>query len=176
MLIFTYIHTVKIVYLLSLLLIVSSCSLNADQEAALNKSTTAYIDARNQGILITYTAMTHPNAIAYYKDRGDEDFMNHFELSSGENSLFLQDGNIWQTESKDKNIHVKYEFIGIDEFDFEARPRKVVIYALSSDDGVSWHFLDEFDYYLDDIIASKDRLIKTPPVRRRRGLLRRRRR
>lgn len=157
----------KKLYLFGLLLFIGSCSLNSDQEASLNNAMSSYIDARNDGNLIAYTALTHPNVIAYYKDRGDDSFMNRFDLNEGENSLFLQDGNIRETESSGDNIHVKYEFVGINEMSLETKPERVGIIAISSDDGKSWHFLDEYDYWNDDIIKPNDRLITTRPKRKR---------
>ena len=73
---FTYIHTVKYFYFFILLFIIGSCSLNATQESALNQSKNEYIGAINEGIIISYVAYTHPNAVRYYKDHGDEVFLN----------------------------------------------------------------------------------------------------
>ena len=160
MFIFTYIHPVKHFYLFVLLFFIGSCSLNATQEAALNHAKIEYIGARNEGVIITYVAFTHPNVVGYYKDLGDNKFIERFDLNSGVGSLFLQDGSIKETDWDGDNIHVKYEFLGVLETEFRLEGTQVFIYALSADDGKTWHFLEQKDYYNDKIIKAKDRLIQ----------------
>ncbi|MFT6921608.1 MAG: hypothetical protein ACJA1C_000605 [Crocinitomicaceae bacterium] len=157
---FTYIHTVKHFYFFILLFIIGSCSLNAAQESALNQSKNEYIGARNEGVIISYVAYTHPNVVGFYKDLGDEAFIERFDLHVGVGSLFLQDGSIKETNWDGDNIQVKYEFMGILETEFRYEGDPVFIYALSADDGKSWHFLEEKDYFNSKIIKPKDRLIK----------------
>lgn len=158
---FSYIHTVKNLYILSLLLLITSCTLNSEQEASLSKATKEYIDSRNEGILITYAAYTHPNVLKFYLDQGHDAFKKRFKRTTGENTTNLRNGNIRYTEVSGKNIHVKYDYVGMNNFSYRGRrARKVSIYALSSDDGKSWHFIDGTDYWNDKIISSKNRLIK----------------
>jgi hypothetical protein len=104
--------------------------------------------------------MTHPNAVSHYKSKGDEAFKTRFDLKEGENSIFLQDGNIREIESKDNQIHVQYEFLGIDEDSYELVSKKIKIYAVSVDNGGTWKFIDHKDYINTEIINSSDRLIK----------------
>jgi Tfp pilus assembly protein PilP len=152
---------VKHLYILSLLFLIASCSLNSDQEAALSMATKEYIEARNEAILVTYTAYTHPNALKYYLDRGHDAFKNKFRVTTGENAVELRNGNIRHTEVKGNEIQVQYNYAGVNEFSLRRRRgRKISIFALSSDNGKSWHFLDKNDYWNDAIIAPEDRLIK----------------
>lgn len=153
---------VKHLYILSLLFLIASCSLNSDQEAALSKATKEYIESRNEAVLVTYTAYTHPNALKYYLDRGHDAFKNKFELATGEYSVILRNGNIRYTEVQGDEIQVQYNYAGVNEFSTRRRRRgrKISIYALSSDNGKSWHFLDRADYWNDKIIAPENRLIK----------------
>lgn len=143
-----------------LLLLITACSLNAEQEASLHKSKTQYINGYNEGEVATYVAFTHPNAVAYYKNLGDSLFKEKYNLSVEMNRPFLQDGTIRKIESRGNEIHVKYEFlsIGIEDY-FGDNPMKKIIYAISVDDGQSWFFVDEEDYFNEKIISKKDRLI-----------------
>ena len=76
-----------------LLLIISACSLTGNQEQALNRAVTSYVDARNDAVLLSYVAFTHPNVVAYYKDKGDSLFLNKFNLNEEHNWMYIQDGN-----------------------------------------------------------------------------------
>jgi len=141
-----------------LLILLGSCALNGDQESTLNNAVTSYIDARNNGILMSYVAFTHPNTVAYYKNQGDSLFVAKFDLASEENSVYLQDGNIKEIQSAGNVIHVKYAFLGIDEDDNQSAG-EITIYAISNDDGASWYFMDASDYENEKILKSSDRLI-----------------
>lgn len=141
-----------------LLLSLSACALNADQEAALNHATISYINARNEGVATAVVAYTYPPAVAYYTAMGDSVFHQKFDLSNLDEIPFLQDGNIQNIESKEQEIHVKYEYLSVNPFDYHAD--KVHIYALSSNDGVTWFYMDETDYTNEEILPKNKRLIK----------------
>lgn len=141
-----------------LLLVLCSCSLNADQEAALHQATISYINARNEGVTTAVVAYTYPPAVAYYTAKGDSVFKERFDLSKLEEEPYLQDGNIDEIKKKDGEIHIKYSYLSIDPYEYEAD--KVFIYALSSNDGESWFYLDERDYKNKEILPSSKRLIK----------------
>lgn len=160
MFIFPYIHTVKHFYLFLLLFIIGSCSLNATQESALNQSKNEYVGARNEGVIISYVAYTHPNVVGYYKELGDKAFIDKFDLKVGVGALYLQDGSIKETNWDGDKIQVKYDFLGVFETQYRLERNLVSIYALSADDGKTWHFLEQEDYFNDKIIKPKDRLIK----------------
>lgn len=150
----------KVLYLFALLLALGACTLNSDQEQALNRSLKEYIDARNGGFLVVYTGFTHPNALDYYLEQGDEEFKERFDLTPNPKSFYLQDGTVRETEWDGDNIHVRYEFVGVNEYDLSLRSKIFSIYAISIDDGASWHFIDKIDYMNDKIISPKYRLIK----------------
>jgi len=143
-----------------LLLILGSCSLTGEQEQALNSAVTSYVDVRNDAILLSFVALTHPNVVAYYKDLGDSLFLNKFNLNEEHNWMYIQDGNQKLIEKSSNNIHVKYSFIASNEFAFDNGAKEIFIYAVSNDSGVNWFFVDEVDYTNNDIIPEKDRLIK----------------
>ena len=140
-----------------LLLLASSCSLNATQEASLNNAKTSFINSKNNGTVMSYVAFTLPDVVAYYKDQGDSIFQQRFDLSSLETKNFLTNGNIRIVEQKSPLIHVKYEFTKVDFED--VNQSKVYIYALSDNDGKSWFFAEEKDYKNDAILPASKRLI-----------------
>ena len=150
-----YFHRVKYFYCI-LIFLLGSCALSGDQESTLNSAVNSFVDARNNGVLLSYVAYTHPNAVAYYKDQGDSLFVEKFDLSSEENSMYLQDGNIREIKSEGSVIHVKYDFLGIiDEYDKQSGV-EVTIYAISNDDGVTWFFMDASDYENVKIVKKED--------------------
>jgi hypothetical protein len=143
-----------------LLILATSCSLNADQEASLNDAMVSYVNSKNNGVVMSYVAFTHPNAVAYYKEKGDSVFTAKFDLSNSEYEPFLQDGNIKEIESDGNRITVKYNFLNITGDFFEESAEDFVLYAISEDAGLTWFFIEEADYFNNDIISSEDRMIK----------------
>lgn len=146
-------------YILILLLILTSCSLNADQEASLHQAMVSYVNSRNNGAVMSYVGYTHPNVVAYYKEQGDSLFQTHFDVSNEEKRPFFQDGIIQQIESEGENIHVKYEFQKFEYVEFNEEVKKVVIFAITENDGKAWFFAEEQEYYNDKIILKNKRLI-----------------
>lgn len=124
----------------------------------MHQATISYINARNEGIATAVVAYTYPPAVAFYTAKGDSVFKERFDLSNLEEEPYLQDGNIEEIEKKDGVIHVKYSYLSIDPFDYASN--KIFIYALSSNDGESWFYLDEDDYRNKEILPSSKRLIK----------------
>ena len=143
-----------------LLLILGACALNADQEASLNNAMVSFVNSKNNGAVMSYVAFTHPNAVAFYKEKGDSIFKARFDLSNAENDAFLQDGNIREIQHDKSKIHVKYSFLSVESDIYENKATEVIIFAISEDKGNSWFFIDERDYTNNDIIESTNRLIK----------------
>lgn len=137
----------------------SSCALNADQESSLHTAMVSYINSRNNGAVMSYVGYTHPNAVAFYKNSGNEAFKSNFDLSNDEERPFFQDGIIKTIESKGNTIHVKYEFQKIENEDYIVDIANIIVIAISEDDGQTWFFVDEKDYLNDKIIPKKERLI-----------------
>ncbi len=143
---------------LALSLIVSSCSLNATQEASLNNAKTSFINSKNNGTVMSYVAFTLPEVVSYYKNQSDSIFQQRFDLSSKETTDFLSNGNIRVVEESSSLIHVKYEFTNVNFEDVSQE--KVIVFALSDNAGKSWFFAEENDYFNDDILPDSKRLIK----------------
>lgn len=146
--------------LLLITLLFSACSLNGRQEKALNKAVAKYTESHNEEQLISYISYIHPNAVAYYLEKGDSVFKERYTLVNKNGiSPFLQDGNIREIESDGNRIHVRYQFLKIVDGLYDIKGDEVYIYAVSEDDGKSWYFIDEVDYLNDAIIKPADRLI-----------------
>lgn len=157
MVVFSIFQTVKWIPIF-LLLLVASCSMNAEQEQSLNQATSLYLDAHNNGYVMSYVAMIYPDAVKYYKSKGDNYFKSKFELISEENkSSILQDGILKEIRSKDENIQVHYNFIEVDNLTSSRKNRSII--AISEDNGKSWFFLDKEDYLNNDIVDKENRLI-----------------
>ena len=105
---------------------------------------------------MSYVAYTLPEAVAYYKSKGDSVFQKRFDLSKEQLSEFIQDGNISKVVNESPIIHVKFNFISNNITDGESE----VIYAISENDGSSWFFAEEVDYKNDKIISEMKQLIK----------------
>tara|TARA_R110002072_G_scaffold282761_1_gene445821 strand:- start:48612 stop:49070 length:459 start_codon:yes stop_codon:yes gene_type:complete len=150
----------KLTYLLVICvtLALASCSLNAEQEVSLNAAKTSFINSKNNGSVMSYVAFTLPEIVSYYKKKGDSIFQQRFDLSGDEYSQFLTNGNIREVTKSSPDIQVKYEFTNVNVEEIESS--KVVVFALSNNEGSSWFFAEEKDYYNDAILTKEKRLIK----------------
>lgn len=146
--------------LLLIPLLVAACTLNADQEASLNNAMFAYINSRNNGVVMSYVAYTHPNVVDYYKTLGDSNFTKKFDLLQNETPYKLNDGNIVEMKSEAKIIHVQYSFTSIIPENNKIVNNDFIILAISDDNGSSWYFMEEDDYLNDQILDPSHRLIK----------------
>ncbi len=132
--------------------------MNATQEASLNLAKTSFINAKNNGSVMSYVAFTLPEAVAYYKNQSDSAFQQRFDLSQGNYNSFIQDGNIREIRKDKGMIQVKFEFLEVNME--EVSKDKITIYALSDNDGKSWFFLEEMDYLNEEILPGNKRLIE----------------
>ena len=139
-------------------LLLSSCSLSSSQEVALNTAKTSYINSKNNGTVMSYVAFTLPEVVAFYKNQSDSIFQERFDLSSDEFSDFLTNGNIREIVKNSPEIHVKYEFTNVNVEDVASS--KVIVFALSKNDGITWFFAEKNDYFNDEILSPEKRLIK----------------
>ncbi len=116
----------------------------------------------NDGRTLQYISEVHPSAVKYYKAKGDRFFKEHFMLvDSSEvfNPDYYQDPIIKTIESKGEQLQVRYEVLKIETIDGYPESMPYNLFALSDDNGKSWYFLDEGDYFNNDIIPVKERLI-----------------
>lgn len=160
---FDYFQRVKKIVFFLLILVLAGCSLNAEQEASLNRAIHRHLSAMNEGRMLQFVSEVHPAAVRYYKEKGDDVFKTHFSLSDSTdiyNADYYQDPLIEEIESDGDRIQVRYKVLRIDVDDFNPESEDVEIFALSEDNGVSWIFLHDQDYFIDEIFPPKQRLIK----------------
>jgi len=148
--------TVFVTLLLSLVLF--ACSLNGQQEAALNSARIAYVDARNNNKVSLLIKLTYADAVRFYQNQGDSVFKERFRPEN--NLIYLQNGSLKEVETSGGAIHVKFEFESIREEDLDIVMEPMNLYAISSDDGVHWKFLDENEYQNPEILPKNKKLIK----------------
>jgi hypothetical protein len=150
----------KIYFIGLLFLLVSACTLSANQEASLQKAMSSYLAAHNNGAVMAFVGFTHPNVVGFYQEKGDSVFRERFELFDAENGGdFLQDGTIKKIETIGNSIHVQYIFESYQVRGLDERFSELSIIAISSDDGKTWFFADQQDYVNDSIFNPKERLI-----------------
>lgn len=144
------------------LLALASCSLNAEQEASLNRAVNKHIGALNDGRLVQFIAETYPPAVKYYKSKGDAAFKEKFTLvdsiSVYETAVY-QDPTILNVGKSELNIHVEYTVLCVTMKDLAPHSEERKLFALSSDGGKQWYFLHDEDYFNSAILPKNDRLI-----------------
>jgi hypothetical protein len=148
----------KIVFFAFALLILSACTLSADQEQKLNQAVSAYLHARNDCQIVNYVAFTHPSLVAKFKEEGDSVFQTKFDCTM--DSLLLEDPTIRTVEKEGNDIQVLFDITAFDEYTYQQTKEKQQLVAISSDQGKSWFFID-YGYYVDKtLLPSIKRLIK----------------
>lgn len=156
----SYFQIVKTKYFyfsLLLLFVISGCSLNGKQEASLNSAKLAYIDARNRNNVALLVKLTYADAVRYYQKQGDEAFKERFRPEN--NQSFFRNGIMKEVVSDGNRIHVQFEFEKITEDLTTRELDHVKVYAISTDNGAHWKFLDGVEYNNPKIIPSNKKLI-----------------
>ncbi|MCR9172790.1 MAG: hypothetical protein NXI10_09875 [bacterium] len=149
--------TKHLLFTLLLFGVLSACSLNGKQEAALNSAKLAYIEARNNNNVSLLIKLTYADAIRYYESKGDEVFKERFRPEN--NQAFYRNGTLKEVASKGNVIHVQYEFEKITEDPTTIELKRVKLYAISMDDGKHWKFLDGIEYDNPKIVPKNKKLI-----------------
>lgn len=160
---FAYFHEVRLMVYFILFLILSSCALNAEQEAQLNRAINRHLSAMNEGRMLQYLSEIHPTSVKYFKTKGDDIFKAHFSLVDSVEVFepdHFQDPIIVTIEKEGSKIHVEYEVLKIQLGNFSNESTKYQIIAISEDDGGSWLFLHDGDYFNEEIFPASERLIK----------------
>ena len=138
-----------------LLFFFQACTLSASQEASLNSAKTSFIKSKNEGLVLSYVAFTLPEVVAFYKNQSDSSFQKRFDLSGVSEEVYLTDGNVKEVVSEGMNIHVKYDF----QNSQSEEDTREMVFALSKNDGKSWFFVEDRDYFNKNIIPDGKRLI-----------------
>ena len=121
---------------LSLLWFLVACSLTANQEKSLNRAIIQYQNAYNKELTILEVSLTHPCVIdAHLSDTGKlKKLFVHLGAS-------LENYDIQSIDKDGADMKVKLTFDYLNG-QAEIQDSKKTIYALSSNRGESWFFLD----------------------------------
>lgn len=125
-------------YLLFAILIwfISACSLTANQEKSLNQAVIQYQNAYNKELTILEVSLTHPCLIDVYVS--DTIGLKKLFLHSGEE---IDNYSISSIEEQGEDMKVKLTFDYLSTKGGTKNSKKI-IYALSSNHGESWFFID----------------------------------
>jgi len=121
-----------------ILMLISSCSLNADQERNLNKSIIKYLFSVNRELKLSIAAATHPLILHELKEEGDEKLKAYLEPK---NHIWT-DAIIGRTKIKNEVIHIELKIALIDKESFDKSPNRIRLYTISEDNGKNWYFVD----------------------------------
>lgn len=124
--------------------ILGACTLSATQEKKLNESLSAYINARNECLVVSYVAFTYPEIVMNYRSQSDSVFKAAFDCNS--DTLYLQDPIVRSTLKERETIHVKYDLDVFNKNTGERLKEKHTLYAISEDSGNSWFFMNNKEY------------------------------
>jgi hypothetical protein len=145
-------------FFLLVMLLVSACTLNSEQERNLNQSLSDYLLAKNECRMVNLVAFTYPELVASIRAEGDSTFMAYFNCSS--DSVYLDDPTILNSVKKSKEIQVCYELRGRKMNNVEFGTFKEQLVAVSHDNGKSWFFLSKKDYVDKSRISKLKKLIE----------------
>lgn len=150
----------KKVYLVNILLVllITACTLNSEQERTLNRSLSDYLLAKNECRMVNLVAFTYSELVASIRAEGDSSFMAYFNCSS--DSVYLDDPTILTSVKKSKEIQVCYELRGRKMNNVEFGTFKEQLVAVSHDNGKSWFFLSKKDYVDKSRISKLKKLIE----------------
>jgi hypothetical protein len=121
---------------LSLLWFLVACSLTANQEKSLNRAIIQYQNAYNKELTILEVSLTHPCVIdAHLSDTGKLKKLFVHPAASLEN----YDIQSIDKDGADMKVKLTFDYLNGQA---EIQDSKKTIYALSSNRGESWFFLD----------------------------------
>ena len=139
-------------FVISLLVIVASCSLSTQQELSLNKSINNMIEARNDGDRLSYLNHTHPAIVKHFKGLGDSLLKQKFQEVPESTSRYDFDdqyiywgaGYVKEVMHKNTIIQAKIEIKLYENHNMI--DSTVTFYATSFDDETDWLFASSTDY------------------------------
>lgn len=145
-------------FFLLVMLLISACTLNSEQERNLNQSLSDYLLAKNECRMLNLVAFTYPELVASIKAEGDSSFMAYFNCSA--DSVYFDDPTIRSSVKKNKEIQVCYELRARKMNNVEFGTFKHELIAVSHDNGNSWFFLDKKEYVNKSRISKLKKLIE----------------
>lgn len=147
----------KYLFYIPILLLLVACTLDSKQEERLNTGLSKYIKSYNEDLMLQYTALTHVKVVAHYKALGEKEFVNHFQQNKDSVHVYYGEFFMKDTKEQGKNIQRCYTVAKYTEY--KEIDDKYEIYAISEDEGNTWFFVNEDDYFNKDI-KIKTRLFK----------------
>lgn len=131
----------------TVLFILYSCSLNADQESSLNQHLSKYLRAKNGCMLVGIVGFTYPGYIKELKTEGDSVLMQEMDCTTEyQKGIQYDDPTLRKVETDGNNIHVFYE-LDIKKGNSEKIERRAKgIVAISENNGKIWYFLSSETY------------------------------
>lgn len=130
-------------FLIMLILLVS-CTLSGEQENRLNKQLSKYIKAHNDNNTLEYAGLTHPVVVKYYSSLGDSVFINHFSNELEKKGVVFS--NLLYREMKSEGNWIERKYT-VRKESLKEKNKAYELYAISSDGGNNWFFLNEEDYF-----------------------------
>ncbi len=141
--------------------ILSSCQLNGKQEEKLHKDLLAYLNARNNHKILSFVSFQAPCLIEKYKNQGDSVFQTRYNLAENPKYNSQLDNHILRGIEKDNElIQVKYRMDFNKNTDEFVDLVNVFIYAISTNKGESWYFMEEEEYNDKSLCPDLKRLFK----------------
>ncbi|MES2799507.1 MAG: hypothetical protein V4638_05790 [Bacteroidota bacterium] len=137
--------------------VMAGCSLNARQEASLSRSVTNYLEAKRNGVTLAYVSMIHPDFVRYYVEKGDSSFKEKFTETQKDH--YVDDATIQTIVSEGASIHVLYKVKAVGNYYTETSDSTEAFLALSANDGESWFFVQDKEYFDVSINPTFKRLI-----------------
>lgn len=131
----------KILFI-SLICFLTACGLNSSQEKSLNIAIAKYLMSVNSDLKLSRAAATHPDVLKYYKALGNKAFKGIFEKETG----IWTDAVVGVVKKEDKIIHVELKVANTEDLIEDKSKNRFSIFAISTDDGNSWFFVEEKDY------------------------------
>lgn len=127
-----------------MLILLVSCTLSGEQENRLNKQLSKYIKAHNDNNTLEYAGLTHPVVVKYYSSLGDSVFINHFSNELEKKGVVFS--NLLYREMKSEGNWIERKYT-VRKESLKEKNKAYELYAISSDGGNNWFFLNEEDYF-----------------------------
>jgi len=135
--------------------LITSCSLNAEQERNLNKSITKYLFSVNRKLKLSIAAATHPLILLELKEESDEKLKAYLEPKHH----IWTDAIIGKSRIKGEVLHIELKVALVSKQTYEKAPNRIRLYAVSEDNVKNWYFVD-YKIYESDYCKKFKRLIK----------------
>lgn len=143
-----------------IIIVLSSCTLNAVQETSLHHHLTNYLKARNSCMLVGIVGFTYPEYIRELKNEGDSIFLQTIDCTKLSSQNRLTNPTIRMSKKEGNQIHIYYDLDVESVKDGGIKKRFEGLLAITEDDGKTWYFLPKTVYSDKNKCTSLKRLIE----------------